>query len=399
MDLKAHMSKARTRLLLKSAFYGTLVVTTPSFITRSPHIPTAGTNMLKVWYNADFIADLSVERLMGLIAHEISHIALMHGFRRQGRDPKLWNIAADHVINLELLQQGFELPTGGHHDPQFRGMSTEQVYDLLAESMPPGNKPQPGDDEGDGQGGGQGGGQPDPDGQPQPGKPSAAGMGVPGVGADLIEGDDLEDPDGAAAAQQEVKARVAQAITAGRMAGTMPAGMERMLHDVIYPPVPWQEVLRPYMQSLIAADESWSRRNRRFGDVYLPARSSPSIGRIVIIGDTSGSITDKDLQLIGGSVMSIAEDTNPEAIHMLWADTEVAGRQEFARGDDIELKPCGGGGTDMRVPLAEAAELEADVCVLITDGYTPWPDTPPEFPVITVCTSSAPVPFGEVVRV
>jgi predicted metal-dependent peptidase len=398
MDLRTHMSKARARLLLKSAFYGTLVVTTPSYITRHPRIKTAGTNGLKVWYNADFIADLSTDQLIGLIAHEICHIALMHPFRRQNRNPKLWNIACDHAINLMLLADGFKLPEHGHHDKKFKGMSAEKIYDILLEEQQ--QQPQPQPQEG-GDGGDDGGDQamPGEGDQPVPGSPAAADQGVPGIGADLIEEDFTDDPDAGKAAQDEVKGRLVQAVNAGRMAGQLPAGIARQLHDLIHPPVSWEDVLRPYMQALVADDESWSRRNRRYSSVYLPSRASPSLGKAVVIGDTSGSITDKDLKLIGGAVVSIVEDTHPEVVHMLWADKEVAGRQVFNRGDTVELEPVGGGGTDMRVPLAEAAEHEADVCILITDGLTPWPETPPDFPVVTLCTTDAEIPFGEVIRV
>lgn len=423
MDVHAHMSKARARLLLKSAFFGTLLVTTPSIITRDPRIDTAGTNGLKVWYNADFIEPLSTERLIGLIAHELSHIALMHMFRRQHRDPKLWNIACDYAINPMLLDNDFQLPSGGCYDPRFRGMSAEAIYAQLVEEQPPQPQPQSGDcdpqDRGDPGDSGSGDSQPGSgdgdeqggDGQPQPGQggsqpgdgpskaPAAAGQGVPGVGADLIEEDFDGDAEAERAARDEVRGRMVQAVNAGRMAGQVPAGMARQLDELIHPPVPWQDVLRPYMQSLVQDDESWQRRNRRYSSVYLPSRASPSLGKAVVIGDTSGSITDDDLKLIGGAVVSIVEDCHPEVVHMLWADTEVAGRQVFQRGDTVELEPAGGGGTDMRVPLAEAAQHEPDVVILITDGYTPWPDTPPDFPVVTVCTSSAPIPFGEVVRV
>jgi predicted metal-dependent peptidase len=415
MDLKTHMSKARARLLLKSAFFGTLLVTTPSIITRDPRINTAATNGLKVWYNADFIAGLNVDELIGLIAHEVSHIALMHMFRRQHRDPMLWNMACDYAINGMLIAEGFRLPRGGLWDAKLTGMSAEQIYDMLVEEQPPqpqsqaGGQGEPGDEGDDGSGGGQpqsgdegddgsGGGQPQ-SGDGPPGAPKAAGQGVPGIGADLIEDDFGDDPDAAKAAKDEIRGRMVQAVNAGRMAGQLPAGIKRALEELIHPPVPWQDVLRPYMQSLVADDESWSRRNRRYSSVYLPRRSSPSLGKAVVIGDTSGSITDDDLKLIGGAVISIVEDTHPEVVYMLWADAQVAGRQVFQRGDTVELEPAGGGGTDMRVPLAEAAEHEPDVVILITDGRTPWPDTPPEFPVIVVCTSDKAIPFGEVIRV
>jgi predicted metal-dependent peptidase len=403
MDLNQHMATARARVLLKSAFYATLLVTTPSKIVRDPRIKTAATNGTKVWYSADFIAPLSTEKLMGLIVHELCHIALMHPFRRQHRDPKLWNIACDHAINLMLIADGFDLPERGYHDPKFQGMSAEQIYDILVDEQPPqsqgGGSGDPGDAGEDDSQPGEGDSQPGEGDSDGPSKaPAAAGQGVPGIGADLIE-EDFDDPAAARAAEDEAKGRIVQAVNAGRMAGGIPAGLKRALDELIHPPVPWEDVLRPYMQSLVQDDENWSRRNRRYSSIYLPSRASPSLGTAVVIGDSSGSITDEDLKLIGGAVVSIVEDTHPEVVHMLWADTKVAGRQVFQRGDHVELEPAGGGGTDMRVPLAEAAEHEPDVCILISDGYTPWPETPPEFPVVTVCTTDAQVPFGEVIRV
>jgi predicted metal-dependent peptidase len=322
-------------------------------------------------------------------------------------NPKLWNIACDHAINLMLLADGFELPehvattTQKFQGHVRRARSTTSSW--RSNSSNPqsqgGGSGDPGDAGEDDSQPGEGDSQPGEGDSDGPSKaPAAAGQGVPGIGADLIE-EDFDDPAAARAAEDEAKGRIVQAVNAGRMAGDIPAGLKRALDELIHPPVPWEDVLRPYMQSLVQDDENWSRRNRRYSSVYLPSRASPSLGTAVVIGDTSGSITDEDLKLIGGAVVSIVEDTHPEVVHMLWADTKVAGRQVFQRGDHVELEPAGGGGTDMRVPLAEAAEHEPDVCILISDGHTPWPETPPEFPVVTVCTTDAQVPFGEVIRV
>lgn len=383
------VSKARARLLLQSAFFGTILVTSPMVVRHD--IPTAATDMRSIFYNPKFFEGMEVEEIMGVLAHEVLHIALEHGLRRGGRDPRLWNVACDYAINLILIECGFKLPAGGLYDKKYAGMSAEQIYALLEKQRQDDKgkgKPQSGSGQsGDGKpGNGQSGGQ-------GPSEDDLFG----GLGQDLIE-PSFADPAEATKLRDEVRAKIVQATMMGRMAGNTPAGLLRAMDDLIYPPVPWQELLRPMMTQMVKSDENWSRRNRRFFDVYLPNVQTTRIGTVVVIGDTSGSITNDDLKVIGGSVVDIAEDVTPEKIHVLWADSCVAGEQEFDRGDTIELKPKGGGGTDMRVPLARAAELEPDAVILITDGYTPWPDMEPDYPLIVCCTTDARVPVGEVIR-
>lgn len=68
-----------------------------------------------------------------ILGHEILHAALRHGERRGGRDPFLFNVAADYVINGWLLEMGVgEMPDGLLHDPQLNGLSAEEVYDRIA---------------------------------------------------------------------------------------------------------------------------------------------------------------------------------------------------------------------------------------------------------------------------
>ena len=379
------VSKARARLLLKSAFFATILLTSPMIVRHD--IPTAATDMRNIYYNPAFFDGMPIDEITGVLAHEVLHIALEHGLRRGNRDPRLWNIACDYAINLILIECGFQLPKGGLLDHRYAGMSAEQIYALLEKDRPKG-KPQSGQGQGqpnpNGQGNGQGDG-PDPD--------DLFG----GMGQDLMEPAG-NTPDEVAKLRDEVRSKVVQATTLSRMAGQLAGGLARAMDDLIYPPVPWQDLLRPLMTRMVKADENWSHRNRRFTDVYLPRVQSNRIGPVVIIGDTSGSITNDELKVVGGSVVDIAESVQPEKIHVLWADSKVASEQEFDAGDDIRLEPKGGGGTDMRVPLARAAELEPDAVILITDGHTPWPDVEPDYPLIVCCTTNVNVPVGEVIR-
>jgi predicted metal-dependent peptidase len=86
-------------------------------------------------------AELYVNPLYGLedderrfvIAHELLHAGLRHDTRGGGRDPWLWNVACDFVINGWLAEMGVgDLPDSGLYDPSLRGKSAEEVYEEIA---------------------------------------------------------------------------------------------------------------------------------------------------------------------------------------------------------------------------------------------------------------------------
>jgi predicted metal-dependent peptidase len=79
-------------------------------------------------------AALSFEEAKFVIAHELLHVGLRHETRRRGRDPQLWNVACDFVINGWLVELGFgDIPSfGGLHDVTLKGLSADSIYDRLA---------------------------------------------------------------------------------------------------------------------------------------------------------------------------------------------------------------------------------------------------------------------------
>jgi hypothetical protein len=93
------------------------------------------TDGVSLFYNPDFVETLNAAALAGTLAHEVMHPALHHHVRRSGRDPKRWNAACDYAINPLLIDAGLSLPEGVLIDDRFRGMSAEQIYNLL-ESEP-----------------------------------------------------------------------------------------------------------------------------------------------------------------------------------------------------------------------------------------------------------------------
>ena len=368
--------KARGRLAIQHPFYAAGMMALD--VVWTDQVPVAGTDMKHLYINEAAIKGWSTEELMFLLAHETLHYLLQHGLRQGTRHAELWNVACDFAINDIIVQAGLPMPSiGGLHDVKYRGMSAEAVYEALLE-------------EGKGKGNGQGNGSGQGD---CPSNPMPGDVMVPAGAGDTGSREQMS---------RRAKQSLAQAATIARAAGKMSAGLEAAIGEVLDPQVPWEVLLRDYLTRAAKDDESWARRNRRFQDIYLPRRHSQKMGPIVFIPDTSGSMWSGDtLQVLCSEIAHCQQSMNPENIRVVWADAEVKGEQVF-EADEFShamLKPVGGGGTDMRVPLAHVEQYEPQVVILLPDGETPWPAVEPPYDLITVCTTEAPVPFGLTVRV
>lgn len=386
------ISQARGRILIRHAFFGTLLMSTPLVETRD--IPTAATDMDKIYYNPDFFAGLNVEQIMFVLAHEVMHIALEHGLRLSGRNPVMFNVAADYAINPILVESQFKFVEGCLLDKKYENMSADQIYELLRKEVE--QKQQGG--QGDKSQPGQGSSQPGQGEQGDKQDPNGGYTGPQDILGRDIKGPQNMDAEGMAKAERSIQQRVAAAASVARAAGQLSGNLERLVNNLLHPQVPWPELLREYMTRIVQDDESWSRRNRRFNHVYLPARHSVRMKEFIVIGDTSGSITQQDLDKVAAEVNAVADLVRPERIRAVWADTKVKHEEVFEQGDELKLKPMGGGGTDMRVPLRYVEQYDPEVVVMITDGYTPWITEPTPYPLIVCCTTDVVLDHCDMLR-
>jgi predicted metal-dependent peptidase len=127
------LKNARTLLLLNHAFFGALIFRLKAVQSRS--VSTMATDGKLLFINPEFLETLAPEHLIGCLAHEVMHPALNHHTRRGDRDPKLWNMACDYVINPILKDAGLMLPEGVLSDRRFRNMSAEQIYNILEQEQ------------------------------------------------------------------------------------------------------------------------------------------------------------------------------------------------------------------------------------------------------------------------
>ena len=94
-------------------------------------IQTACTNGQALYYNPNFIDSLSESQKVFLLSHEICHVELEHMERGKDKNPRLWNIATDAVINAYLEHAGLEPIEGCVQMPDAYQMRAEDMYDTL----------------------------------------------------------------------------------------------------------------------------------------------------------------------------------------------------------------------------------------------------------------------------
>lgn len=97
---------------------------------------TAATDGKNIYVDPNYFASLSENDRLFTIAHEIMHIKFMHMFRLKDksgtkRDPELWNIATDAIINANLERDGFTIKEGYVNMPEALNYSAEEFYQKL----------------------------------------------------------------------------------------------------------------------------------------------------------------------------------------------------------------------------------------------------------------------------
>jgi predicted metal-dependent peptidase len=373
------LEKATVQLILSQPFIANIILSCD--VHEDKTIPTACTDGSFIKFNPDWLESLAPGEFstqlgyaQAIMAHEAYHVALLHMFRRQGRIPEVWNLACDAVINDMITTDGFKLPPGCFMIPGSKDKTAEEVYAELMKDA------------------------------------KIVKMKLP---SNALR-DDLQDPkddEGGSAAEKEIKAsiKVQKAADIARAQGQLPGSLQRMLGEALDGKIPWKQLLREAVTTIMRKDDyTWARMNRRhiYNDVYLPSMEGTQCGPLAIAFDTSGSIGDAELGAFLAELNAIFEDVCPEAVHVLACDADVA-HFETITPDDLPLTPDtfskmmkGGGGTAFR-PVFEYLQnhnIPSDMIIYFTDLCGSDFGNEPQQPVIWITTASENAPWGKVIK-
>lgn len=392
MNTRDKLVAARTALILDQPFFGELSLRLK--LVEDNSCETAWVDGKHLGYNPKFIDDLNHHEITALVAHEVMHCACGHPWRKDAREHERWNQACDYAINPVLTQAGFQLPEGGLNNPAFAGLSAEWIYDRLPQGQGASQKAQ-----GKGQAG---------KGAPGPGKPQPGAQGAGRTpGAPNPQGEVRDAPSGAQEAAEgstEADWQIAtqQAARTANARGKLPAGLLRLVQEAVAPKVDWHSLLRRFVQQCAQADYDRRQPSRRYlaRGLYMPSLRSEELGPVVIGYDTSGSVDNVLLGQFAAELRSIFSELDPRRVHVMYCDAS-AHCETFERGDELIIKPRGGGGTSF-VPVFDAVQQldEAPACVVyLTDLDGAFPDQAPTVPTLWATPNTKVAPFGETVRI
>ena len=129
-DTDQLISAALLRLRMRSPFFATLALFARVRLSRE--IETAATDGRTVFINPDYFQMLPALEQDELILHRVLHAALLHVTRRGERDPEIWNLAGDIVVNGIIAGiAGMALPTDAVRETRLEHLSVEEVYEVL----------------------------------------------------------------------------------------------------------------------------------------------------------------------------------------------------------------------------------------------------------------------------
>lgn len=332
------------------------IIEDPVICTRM-HISVAAVNtyMREIYMNS--AAGLDHYECRFVIAHELLHVGLRHQARCQGRDPYLWNVSCDYVINGWLVEMGLgELPKiGTLYDPELKGLSAETIYDRIAVDIRTFRK-----------------------------LATLRGIGL----GDILEKDTpgwWATGDGVSL-DDFYRRSLSQGLSyheeQGR--GYIPAGLIEEIRALSQPPVPWDVELAQWFDNYFSPLEkvrSYARPSRRQSSTpdiprprWIPAAGSEEGWTYGVVLDTSGSMDRSLLAKALGTIASYSISRDVPFVRVVFCDAATYDQGYMAPEAIVEsVKVKGRGGTMLQpgIDLLEKAEdfPKDGPLLIITDGY------------------------------
>ena len=407
------MEQDRMKLLARQPFIS-LILMHLEMIPISSGCTTACTDGERIFMNCRFYAKLDQDERLFVLAHEAWHCVLLHQMRYQGRNHHKFNIAADLEIHFILMDERMKEPFVLPHDPNWKGLSAEEIYEKIKNNKKPSKRMELGHDsknihsnaEGEGfdehwfDGDSNSKEEKDED---QSSSPNGGPQGE----------QDSEDSDYAPRCSPGAKERIRSIViqtaqTIERRQGILPDHIRGIVDQLRKPELDWRELLRQFITAgySYGGTRRWLPPARRYigMGLYLQSRRD-SIFNAVMAIDTSGSTTN-DLPQFFCELSSLLKTFGRYSLTVIQCDCVIQHVETFS-GDlplpnNYKWESFGHGGTSFVPPFEYVKEnkMNPDIFIYLTDGYGDAPKAPPPFPVLWILTSDGmePATWGKKIK-
>ena len=427
--MKYDIAALKRKMLVKYPFFGSVVASVG--YEENKDIPTAATDGETIYYNSEYLEGLSVEEQTFVFAHEVCHIAFNHILRSEGKNPELWNIATDGVINQFLKRDGLKMAPGGVDMEEAINYDAEQLYEkLLQEKQQRQQQSGQGNSQQNQQGNSgsgssqeqkkqsqeQSGGEPGEDSQKEDKSKQDVGHDTHSMWEQAVKKNKEQqektdkkeslldkllgkDKDNKGKEKTELEKKQEELESMGEkyafkknledkkkqleelkeaiskraaQAGTSTNRDIRTVNDIgtAKPLIDWRYVLR----EAIKYDVDWSYKNATIENGVVSANlEEQPMPETEIVLDTSGSINEVLLKNFLRECKNILQHTK---LKVGCFDTRFYGSHEIRTEEDIEnMRFEGGGGTDFDVAVG-AFSRRVENKIIFTDGEALMPNMP-----------------------
>ena len=349
-----NFKKIKRNLFLKKnlAFLGSILCSTDIIFTENNEY-TAKTDGEVIHISYHNFCNYDDETRLFILGHVLWHIAFMHPMRMGKRDPMIWEIASDIIVNRLLLANGFianglDIIVGNEELYQkynLDSLTTEEIYELIYIFQDK-NKDLPND-----------------------------------LNNDL-------DPDNTDPNNVKIKIGGLTKI-GGRGAGDIPGEILEIINSFLKPQLKFGIILKNYFSELIQTSRSFRRPSRRIEEFILPSNSDDEdkLTSINVYIDSSGSLTDEEIKIFNSEIKSIKNNFNPEKITLISFDTKIRKIKIIKHNDkfdDFDL--LGRGGTCLIDVFNHINNNKPSVSLIFTDLDVSIPTNYPKTPLIWLCT-------------
>ena len=370
---------SRMRILCNHGFYGLLLM--HMIYAVSEEVKTACTDGIRITFGTKFLDGLTDSELDFVMMHEILHVVLQHCIRGDVEDSESYNIAADIVVNSNImLENGGKVSsitlskygTSMHVAPDGKEgyeYTAEQVYAMLPK---------------------------DPNKKGKDKSPcSADGRAKKEIAKEkhqpvwvwddhsqwgkYEEDDTLRD---VWVKRFEDAAEAIEIRDPSNTRGLLPVFAQRILKELKKPQTDWRTILNDFIQEEVV-DYSFAPPDRRFDDspFFLPDFNGKEdmVEDILFMIDTSGSMSDDMITAAYTEVKGAIDQFDGKLKGWLgFFDAAIIEPQPFQDEEEFKIiKPAGGGGTDFQIIFEYVTKhmedkLPASI-IILTDGYAPFP--------------------------